>query len=113
MDVRLWAFRRRELDDQVYIRNVDASSCHISCNQYFLDTLAEVTQVVLTGDLGDISMEDDNFLTVKLLHELVCFKLGLGENNGATVGVVLFNQTPDSAMSLVTFDVLGQVLNSF
>jgi hypothetical protein len=113
MDVGLWVFGRRELDDQIYIGNINASSRHVSSNQHFLYSLAELPHVILTVRLRDISMEDDDFVAVEFLHELVGFELGFCEDNSAAVGIVLLNQTADSAMPLVASDILGQVLYGF
>ncbi len=105
MDVRLRIFRRGKLDHQLNIRNVDASRCHISGHKNLLVPISEIAHIDLSSSLGNVSVEDDDVLAFELADEVVGFRFGLREDDGAVVGIVLGDQTANGLEALLLLHV--------
>lgn len=89
VDVRLRIFWRGKLYDQLNIRNVDASRCHISGHKDLLVPISEIAHIDLPRSLGNVPVEDDDVLAFELADEIVGLRFGLREDDGAIVGIVL------------------------
>ena len=68
-------------------------------------SVSEVAHVGLTCALWDVAVEDDDVLAFELGDEVVGFCLGLREDDGAVVGIVLGDEALDFRETFVPLDV--------
>ena len=80
------------MDDKLDMRNIKTSSSNISGNKYFLVSISKTSQVMLSGGLRNISMQNNNFLIIEIFDKLVCFSFSLCENDGSFIRVVFADQ---------------------
>ena len=90
-----WLLGGRELDNQLYIGNVESPSCYVGCHQHLLLAALELAEVKLAIGLGDIAVENDKVFIIEVLDEVVGLHFGLGEDDRPAIWIVLLYNLPD------------------
>jgi hypothetical protein len=77
---------RLELHDQIDLRDIESSSCHVGGNEALQFSLLEGLEGDFTLFLRDVAMQNLRLLfQVGLEQDLIRFFLGLAEDDGSTV----------------------------
>lgn len=61
------------MDDELYIRDIDASCSNISSYQDLLISVSELVHVMLSDVLRNVTMKNGDLVCLKLLDEVIGF----------------------------------------
>lgn len=99
------------MDDELYIRDIDASCSNISSYQDLLISISELIHVMLSDVLRDITMKDGDLVGLKLFDEVIGFRFHLGEDYGSLVGVVFLDKVLHGFVSFASLHIEGVVVD--
>jgi hypothetical protein len=92
----LW---RTQLNDQLNIRNIQSSSCNICSDQNLLTAFFELTHVLFSNILGNVSMKNYYLVLVEVLDKVIGFSFGFSEDYCAMIGIVFLYKFSDHTVS--------------
>lgn len=111
MYVSFRIFGRRKLDDQLNIRNIDASCSNISGNQNLFISTSKLVHVMLSDVLRNVTMENGDLVCLKLFDEVIGFSFHLCEDDSSIAGIVFLDKVLYSFMSFASLHEEGVVVN--
>ena len=75
-------------------------------------SLPEFSEVYFSDALGDVSVENNNLISIEIFDKIVGLCFSVGKDNSSILRVIPLNELKDGFMSFLLFDHECKVFNS-